>query len=146
MKERNMMKKMNNVTAMGMVMSFGALVLQPAQAAHVMETSKGIRLNTGEHMSSYSRMDGENLSTVADFKNLRKGDRVASWCPMMQKTTVTTIRNVDTKGHVKMTETHQGLKMNGCNIILRRTAGTKEVESFMVCPDGTLTPIECRKM
>jgi hypothetical protein len=111
-----------------------------------MESTKGIRLNTGTHNLHHMRMHGENLTTVAEFKNLRKGDRISSWCPMMERTTISTIRNVDTKGHAKMNETHQGLKMNGCNIILRRTAGTKEVESLMVCPDGKLTPIQCRKI
>lgn len=114
-----------------------------------METTRGTRLTTSHHESNQyeSNYRGERLTTMQDYRNLRKGDRVSSWCPMMKRTTVTTISNVDTKGHVKMEQTRQGTKMNGCNIVLQRKPGnTKEVNSMMVCPDGTLRPTHCSKL
>lgn len=134
--------KINRKIVLGsLVLGLGFMLTQNSQAGIWIETSKGPRLTTGFHSK-----DSRTLLTVHDFKQLKKGDRVKSWCPMMQETTISTIRDVDSKGHVKIKETHRGHKLSGCNIIVRRKALVNETETVMVCPDGTLTPIECRKM
>jgi len=136
------MKLNQKMIAITLAVGLGAFAVSTTQAAVYKDTTRGPRLTT----TSVAPMQGERLTTLEDFKNLRKGDKIASWCPMMKKTIMTTVRNVDTKGHVKIEETKEGLKMNGCNIVLRRQGASKEVRSLMVCPDGTLTPIECRKL
>lgn len=142
------MKLNKNIIAVSLVVGLGTFVVQSTHASKWIDTGRGPRLTTSSKASvhDHATMEGRRLSTLDDFKNLRKGDKIASWCPMMQKTTVTTVRDVDTKGHVKMRKTQQGLKMEGCNIVLKRSIGTREVNSYMVCPDGTLTPVQCRKM
>lgn len=127
---------------MTMALGLGAFAAPTTQAAAYKDTSRGPRLTT----TSVAPIQGKRLGTLEDFQSLRKGDKIASWCPMMQKTIVTTVRNVDTKGHVKIEETKEGMKLSGCSIVLRRQGASKEVRSLLVCPDGTLTPVECRKM
>lgn len=136
------MKLNKNLIAISLALGLGALVAPTAQSAHSEQSSKGARF-TATHPS---HIEGERLTTMHDFKGLKKGDRVSSYCPMMNKTTVTTIRDVDSKGHAKLTQTRDGMNMDQCNIVLRRKTGSKEVQSMMVCPDGTLTPVECRKV
>ena len=118
------------------------------QASTWIDTTKSPRLTTDSKANAqhYPTKEVRSLSTLNDFKSLEKGDRIAYWCPMMKKTVVTTVSNVDTKGHAQIRQTRQGLKMDGCNIVLKRKSGSREVDSMMVCQDGTLRPIACRLM
>jgi hypothetical protein len=142
------MKFNKNVIAVSLVVGLGTFVAQSTQASTWIDSGRGPRLTTSSKasMHDHSTMEGRRLSTLDDFENLREGDRIASWCPMMKKTIVTTVRDVDTKGHVKMRETRQGIKMKGCNIVLKRKGGSRQVDTMMVCPDGTLQPAQCRLM
>lgn len=112
------------------------------QASTHKDGGRGSRLTT----SSNATVEGKRLTTMSDFENLKHGDKVAAWCPMMKRTYVTTIHNPDGRARVDFTKTKHGMKMDGCNIVLHRKAGSREVQSMMVCPDGTLTPIHCSKI
>lgn len=126
--------RINVVAAITLALGFTTLATINTSQAATVDTSKGTRLATATP-----------LRTIEDFKGLQKGDKISVRCPMMKETAVTTVRDVDSKGFAKITETSKGWKLNGCNIVLKRVAGSKEVKSFMVCADGTLTPAECSK-
>jgi hypothetical protein len=134
-KRQNMKSSMRIASAV-LAAGLGFLAATGLQAALV-DTSKGSRLALPSQ--------GTRLTTEQDFRSLREGDKVVVHCPMMKTTHVTYIRNVDSKGHAKVTETKQGWKVSGCNIIVQRKGGSKETSTMMVCPDGTLTPVHCRK-
>jgi len=105
-------------------------------------------INHWQSLSSFRSWDqeGRRLATWNDFENLRQGDQVSSWCPKLQARQVETVRQVDRQGRARFTETRNGMKMNGCNIILRSKSGSREVDSVMVCPDGSIARIECHKL
>ena len=133
------MKNPIKLTVLAATLGLGLLSVTSSQA-EVISTTKGERLAvTGESTQ------GTRLSTLADFKSLRKGDKMSVYCPMMKSTTVTTIRNADSKGHVKITETGEGYAVGGCNVILKKQSD-KQVKSVMVCPDGSVQPVECVKL
>ncbi len=119
---------------LGMALGLGIFAANSVQAVSV-ETTKGARL-----------VAAQPLKTVADFKALQKGDKIAAYCPLMKTTYVTTVRDVDSKGHATITDTGKGLKVGGCSIILEKAASGKEASTKMVCPDGTLRPVQCGKM
>lgn len=137
------MKLNHRIIAMTLAAGLGTFAFQAGQAGNRIETGKGVRLDTS---IPAAKVQGKDLRTVEDFRSLRKGDKIASYCRMMKATTFTTVRNVDSKGHLQLTETRDGLKMEGCNIVLQRKGGHREVNSVMVCPNGTLTPVQCRKI
>jgi len=150
--------KINHTTTL--IMASVISLVATASLSHAtttMDTTKGERIT----LSGNNYMDNENdkgatrmtsdsdsasLTTLNDFKSLKKGDRISSWCPMMNKTYVTTVRDVDSKGHVKIKQTKRGMVIKGCNVILQRQPGGKEVQSMMVCPDGKLRPVECSRI
>lgn len=136
--------KLNNkrIIAITLAAGLGTLAFQTSQAGNWVNTGKGARLSISTPAAT---AQGANLRTVEDFRNLHQGDKIASHCPMMKKTTVTTVRNADSKGHARLTETRDGLKMDGCNTVLQRKNGHRKVDSVMTCPNGTLAPIQCRK-
>lgn len=136
--ESNPMKLKRNLIAVTLALGLGGLGTQTTQASVYHDSGRGPRLATANK--------SDTLSTLEDFKNLQKGDQLAAYCPMMKKTIVTTVRNVDGRGRVILKETKEGLKMDGCNIVLQRKSGSKEVHSKMVCPDGTLSPVQCSKL
>lgn len=122
------------IAALGLALGLGAVITPSANAVPV-DTAKGVRLDTAQP-----------LRTVDDFKSLRKGDKIAAYCPMMKETYITTIRNVDSKGHATIAETKKGLAVGGCNIILQKNANSKEVSTLMICPSGKVLPVNCSKM
>lgn len=124
------------IAALGLVLGLG-VVITPSVRAELTDTTKGPRL---------ALTQGEPLRTVNDFKSLRKGDKIAAYCPMMKETYVTTIRNVDSKGHATIQETKKGYAVGGCDIILQKNAGGKEVSTLMRCPNGKVLPVVCSKM
>ena len=130
------MKSSMRIASMALAVGLVFLATNGLEAALV-DTSKGARLALPNQ--------GTRLTTEQDFRSLRGGDKVVVHCPMMKTTQLTYIRNVDSKGHAKVTETKQGWKVSGCNIIVQRKGGSKETSTMMVCPDGTLTPVYCRK-
>ena len=85
----------------------------------------------------------KRLNTESDFASLAQGDRIVAYCPMTKKVMVTTVRNIDSKGRVKIIETKDGAMLDGCNIKLVRKSGSKEVSAVMVAKDGKAIPIEC---
>ncbi|MDR0534657.1 MAG: hypothetical protein LBH01_11970 [Verrucomicrobiales bacterium] len=105
--------------------------------AQWVNTTKGPRLTVTQEKS---------LRTVEDFQSLNKGDKIAVYCPLMKETFVTTIRDVDSKGHAKIKQTSKGYEVEGCNIILQRKDSSRETDTVMVCPDGKVRPVECSKM
>lgn len=124
------------IAALGLALGLG-VVMTPSVKADWTETTKGARLTVTQ---------GEPLRTVDDFKSLRKGDKVAAYCPMMKETFVTTIRNVDSKGHAVIKETKKGFEIGDCNITIRKTGVGKETQTVMTCPDGRVLPVVCSKM
>lgn len=122
------------IAALGLVLGLG-VVMTPSVRAELADTTKGSRLTVAQP-----------LRTVDDFKSLRQGDKIAAYCPMMKETYVTTIRNVDSKGHATIKETKSGYAVGGCNIILQKNANSKEVSTVMKCPNGKVLPVECSKM
>jgi len=133
------MKTSIKFTVLAATLGLGLLSITSSHSA-VVSTTKGDRITVSGVSTTGSR-----LNTLADFKNLNRGDKVSVYCPMMKSTTVTTIRNADSKGHVTITETSRGLDVSGCNIILKRQSGN-QVQSLMVCPDGSVRPVECIKL
>jgi len=132
------MKLNRNIMAITIAVGLGVSVMESAQAANWIDTTKGPRLST--------LAQEKKLVTLDDFKSLKKGDKLVASCPLMKETYVTTIRDVDSKGHVKIQETKKGYALGGCNIVLQKKAHSKEVDSVMVCPDGTLRPVSCKTM
>lgn len=120
------------IVALGLALGLGA-ILAPSMKAESTDTTKGARLMTP-------------LRTVEDFQNLTKGDKIVAYCPMMKETFITTIRDVDSKGHATITETKKGLEVGGCEILLQKDSDSKEVKTLMVCPDGKVRPVVCSKM
>jgi hypothetical protein len=130
------MKLSKNTLAIMLAVS--ALALPILQASTWVETSKGPRIST--------QGEGKPLKTAEDFMSLKKGDKVEAYCPMMKKTFTTTITDVDSKGRQKVTRTTAGWDADGCDVKIMKNKDSKETHTMMVCPDGTLTPVECRKM
>jgi hypothetical protein len=127
-------------STLAIILAVSALSLPILQAATWVETSKGPR------MSADGKHEGKVLNTADDFMNLKKGDKVEAYCPMMKKTYTTTITDVDSKGRQKVTRTTAGWDADGCDVKIIKNKDSKETHTMMVCPDGTLTPVECRKM
>ncbi len=124
------------ITILGLLLALGVMVT-PSLKAESIDTTKGARLAV---------IQGESLRTVEDFKSLRKGDKISAYCPMMKETLVTTIRNVDSKGHATVTETKKGYEVGGCDIFLQKNVASKEVSTVMKCPDGKILPVVCSKL
>lgn len=132
------MKLSKNTLAL--LLTLSALALPTLQAATWVETTKGPR------MTAEGKHEGKLLTAEEDFASLKKGDKVQAYCPMMKKTYTTTITDVDSKGHQKVTKTSAGWDADGCDIKIMKNKNDKGTHTMMVCPDGTLTPVECRKM
>ena len=120
------------------VIALLSVLANPATAA---ETTKGQRFDTAAQS-----VELKQLKTEGDFKSLSKGDKIVAYCPMIKKVVVTTVRNVDSKGRVKVIETKDGAVLDGCNIKLVRKPGSKEVSAVMVAKDGKAMPVECSVM
>lgn len=103
-------------------------------AAGSVETTKGTRLVPAAP------------ATSSELSNLKKGDKLRIYCPMMKTTLYTVVRNVDSKGHVKLTETTGGLVGKKCRVVMKRDPDSKQVSSQMICPDGSVVPVTCEKM
>jgi hypothetical protein len=125
---------------LALLITLSALSFPALQAATWEETTKGPRL------TAEGKSEGVSLNTAEDFMNLKKGDKVEAYCPMMKKTYTTTITDVDSKGHQKVTKTSAGWDADGCDIKIMKNKSDKGTHTMMVCPDGTVTPVECRKM
>lgn len=136
------MKLNNKMTAVTMALGLGLFAFQSSQAGIWVESGKGSRLATTSNATAYSG----DLNTQEDSRSLHQGDRVSAYCPMMKKTIVTTVTNPDGKMHKKEYKTKEGLSSENCTIVLQRKGSSKELQSVMVCPDGTLTPVQCRLM
>ncbi len=137
------MKTTIKLAAYTAILTLGLWGATTTQASTYKDSGRGPRLTT----SSNATVEGKRLTTMSDFENLKHGDKVAAWCPMMKRTYVTTIHNSDGRGRATFTKTKNGMKMDGCNIVLHKKSGnSREVQSMMVCPDGTLTPTHCSKI
>lgn len=109
------------------VAAFGLITAVSTQAASV-QTTKGDRLS---------------VSGTSAYAALYTSAGKATSCPMMKKTTVTTVRNADSKGHATITETSTGIDHSKCNTIQQRDVASNQVQSVMVCPDGSAQPASC---
>lgn len=116
-------------TLFGAVLGIGLLIVVSSQAA-VIQTTKGDRLS----------VSGLATPETVSFKSEAK----ANSCPMMKKSIVTTVRDVDSKGHVTVAETGVGISHEGCSTVQQRDTAN-QVQSVMVCPDGSAQPMTCCK-
>lgn len=115
-------------------------ILTPYQSnANLIKTSKGYRLDT-------TKWKTVPLKELKDFQTLKEGDKIAVYCPMKKRYMVTTIRNADSKGRIKIRETRTSWDMEECGVVLKRKPGKREVQPMIVCPDGTLNPTICKKI
>ncbi|MBX7158345.1 MAG: hypothetical protein K1X66_08175 [Verrucomicrobiae bacterium] len=121
-----------------LTLTSGIITINASNAERV-KTSKGYRLDTTQWKTV-------PLKDVEDFKTLRKGDKIAVYCPMKKRYMVTTLRNADSKGRVKIREARSSWDMEECGVVLKRKPGKREVQPMIVCPDGTLNPTTCKKL
>lgn len=129
-----------NIIKIFLILAIGFCMIPTYQGhAERVKTSKGYRLDTTQWKTV-------PLKEVEDFKTLRKGDKIAVYCPMKKRYMVTTIRNADSKGRIKIRETRTGWDMEECGVVLKRKPGKREVQPMIVCPDGTLNPTTCKKL
>lgn len=115
---------------LALALSVGIFTFTPAQAAQI-ETTKGLRLTVAQ----------ESTTT---FKSARTVGKIH--CPEMKNTVASTTSNVDSKGRSKVHGTQEVYAAGSCSTIQQKNASTKESQSVMVCPNGTLTPGSCHKM
>jgi hypothetical protein len=130
-----------NCIALSLSLGLATLTLSSAQAGHWVESTKGPRYMTGGDAHIQNQM-----TTAEDFKALKKGDQIEAYCPMMKKTYTTTVTEVDKVGHQKVKKTSSGWEVVGCDLDLKRNKDGVGTTMTMVCPDGTVTPVECHKM
>lgn len=120
------MKIVNIKTAvMGLILGASLLLVTPLLKAESVDTTKGTRLSVTQ---------GDALRTSDDFESLHQNDKIMAHCPMMKETHVTSIRNVDSKGHATIQETKNGYVASGCTTALQKKPGSKEVSAAMACP------------
>lgn len=129
-----------NITKVFLISAIALGTLATYQSnAGLVKTTRGYRLDD-------TKWTTVPLKEVKDFQTLKEGDKVAVYCPMRKRYLVTTIRNVDSKGRVKIKETQSGWKMDECNVVLQRKPGSQKTQTMIVCPDGTLNPTTCKKL
>jgi hypothetical protein len=137
----NPFKFAKKITTLSLSLGLVAITLSSAQAGHWVESTKGPRYMTG----GKSHIVNDPM-TVEDFKALKEGDQIEAYCPMMKKTYTTYVTEVDKAGHQKIKETKSGWEVVGCDLKLKRNKDGVGTKMTMVCPDGTVTPVECHKM
>lgn len=131
--------KLNITKALLAIVLGLSLTLSYQSEAKMVKTTKGYRLDTTKWTTT-------PLKDIEDFKSLKKGDKIAVYCPMKKRYMVTRIYNVDSKGRVKFKKNSSGWEMDDCGVVLKRKPGKKEVEPMIVCPDGSLNPTICKKL
>ena len=132
-----------NITKVFLILTVGLGTLITYQShAGLVKTNKGYRLDD----TKWERIP---LKDLEDFKSLKKGDKIAMYCPARNRMLVVTVRDADSKGRVKIKETRRGWDVGGCHVVLQRTPGQRETRQMIVCPicpKGTLHPMVAERL
>jgi hypothetical protein len=117
--------------------------------AFELEGSKGPRLsptaNEGQHHYRHSTAQTPYLNSTEDFDALKTGDRISHYCPMTEKTTITTVRALDSKGHAKIIAHKSWMNHSECKLSMVRD-NDNTVHTTMTCPDGVVRAVKCKKV
>lgn len=131
------MKSTIKIAAMGLTLAVSYQGIPALQAQDKGTVTEEARMS--------SSREGTPMKSAEDFSSLKKGDRFIIF-HKNDKGVTTVITSVDKNGLAKWNETKNGSQLDGGQLITRKKENSREVETLVMEKDGTLTPVEVRRV